>query len=246
MPNIGITSSAWHNADGTVHEDMLPYLRAIERAGGSAVLLENDPSELDELLSTLGGVLVTGGVDVDPARYGGRREHSHSAAGRYQPQRDAFEIALVNATRELRIPTLCICRGIQIANVAFGGTLIEDVRDELGERYTINHRQTYENGLDRADYAPGHDVKVDTDSGIARLAGATSFRTNSMHHQALRVLGNGFVAVGHTPDGIIEAVDPAFEHPFFYGVQWHPEELDDDVSRRIFSGLVRSAESAAR
>ena len=241
-PKIGITSSEPSEPDGTLHAELVPYVRAVARAGGEPVLLVNDEANIDELLSTLDGVLLTGGVDVDPARYGGNPKHSHSQASRYRADRDAFEIGLVRETRELGIPTLCICRGIQVANVAFGGTLIEDVRDELGAGYTINHRQTYENGQDRSDYAPGHDVSVDPKSAFARLVGVTSFAANSMHHQALRSIAEGFSVVAKTADGIVEAFETVAEHPFFFAVQWHPEELAQDaVSEKLFAGLTRAA-----
>ena len=242
QPRIGITSSEQSEPDGTLHADLVPYVRAVVRAGGEPVLLVNDEANVDELLSTLDGVLLTGGVDVDPARYGGNPKHSHSQAARYRPARDAFEIALVRATRETGVPTLCICRGIQVANVAFGGTLIEDVHDELGHGYTINHRQTYENGQDRSDYALGHDVSVDSQSAFARLVGVTSFAANSMHHQALRAVAPEFRVVGRTSDGIVEALETVEEHPFFFGVQWHPEELTPDaISDRLFGGLAEAA-----
>ncbi len=240
MRRIGITSSIPWGPGGAVHEDVLPYVHAVERAGGAPVLLENDLHDVDEMLSMLEGVVLGGGVDMDPARYGGNPEHSRKPS-RYRPDRDGFELALVRATRELGVPTLCICRGIQVANVAFGGTLIEDVRDELGPRYTIEHRQVDESGLDRSDYAPGHDVAIDPGSTLARVLGTASPRTNSMHHQALRAVGEGLTVVARTPDGIIEGVDAAFDHPFFVGVQWHPEELDDEPSRRLFAALLGAA-----
>lgn len=230
-----------------MHHELVPYVRAVMRAGGEPVLLLNDEANVDELLATLDGVVLTGGVDVEPARYGGNPGHSRAATGRYRPDRDGFEIALVSGARELRVPALCICRGLQVANVAFGGTLIEDVRDELGERYTINHRQTYENGQDRSDYAPGHDVAVAGESAFARLLGATSFPTNSMHHQALRRLGEGLRAVAATADGVVEAFETEEEQPFFFGVQWHPEEQPaDPVSERLFSALTQRASARRR
>ncbi len=192
-------------------------------------MLTSDVANLDQLPPTLGGVIITGGVDVDPARYGGRREHSRSQAGRYRADRDDFEIALVRATRERGIPTLCICRGLQITNVAFGGTLIEDIDDELGERNMIDHLH----GM--------HEVAVDAGSTIERVTAARSFVTNSRHHQAVRKPGDGLAVAARTADGIIEALDATFEHPFFIAVQWHPESLDDDVSRRLFESLTAAA-----
>jgi putative glutamine amidotransferase len=240
LPKIGVTASEREGPDGGPHPDIVPYLAAVLAAGGDPVVLAND-GDAERALGTVDGVLLTGGADVDPVRYGGRVEHANSQRARYSADRDGFEIALARAAREHGVPVLCICRGLQVANVAFGGTLIEDVREEYGERYAINHRQTYENGQDRAEYAPGHDVELDPASTVARACGATAFETNSMHHQALRDLGEGFVAAGRTSDGTIEAIDVTFEHPFFVGVQWHPEELDDEPSRRLFSAFVSAA-----
>ncbi len=242
IPKIGITSSQAYEDDGTLHHELVPYVRSVLRAGGEPVLLVNDEANVDELLATLDGIVLTGGVDVNPLRYGGKPEHSRAATGKYRADRDAFEIALVREARALRVPALCICRGLQVANVAFGGTLIEDVRDELGPRYTINHRQTYENGQDRSDYAPGHEIAVVPESKLGRLLGATSFPTNSMHHQALRAIADGFKVVAQTPDGVVEACETDEEQPFFFGVQWHPEEQPaDPISERLFSELTRSA-----
>ncbi len=242
MKRIGITSSVPRDAAGAVHEDVRPYVRAVERAGGEAVLLENVPGSPEAVLAALDGVIFSGGVDVDPVRYGGRAEHSRKPKS-YRPARDAFEIELIRAARAHLVPSLCICRGLQVANVAFGGTLIEDVRDELGARYTIEHRQTHDSGLDRTEYAPEHVVAIEPASVLARVLGTTAPRTNSMHHQALRAIGEGLAVVARTSDGIIEGVDATFDHPFFVAVQWHPEELDDDASRRLFAALVTAADS---
>jgi putative glutamine amidotransferase len=244
LPRIGITASNAHDENGLVDSHVEPYVVAVQKFGGEPVLLENDLSALDELLDTLDGVLVTGGVDVNPARYGGRLEHARSQKGGYRDDRDDFESALVLAARERQIPTLGVCRGLQIANVAFGGTLVEDLREEFGESYELEHRQTTELGLDRTEHAPGHEVAVDPGSRLATLLGETTFPANSMHHQAVRVLGEGLVAVARTPDGVVEAAEATFEHPFFFAVQWHPEELlDDSVTAALFGGLVKAAKA---
>jgi putative glutamine amidotransferase len=239
---IGITASNTHDERGRMHADIEPYVAAVRHFGGEPVLLGNDPAGLDAMLATLGGVVVSGGVDVDPRRYGGRLEHGRSEAGKYRADRDAFETALVRATRERGIPTLGICRGLQVANVAFGGTLVEDLRDEFGDAYALEHRQTTDLGLDRTDHAPGHDVAVVPGSRLAGLLGTTPFLANSMHHQAVRALGDGLVAVAHTPDGVVEAAEAAFPHPFFFAVQWHPEELlADAATAALFGGLIAAA-----
>ena len=246
MPRIAITAT--HVAgDSNVHPDVVPYTKAIERAGASWTIAHNDPSSIDALLAGVDGLLVTGGLDVDPVRYGGRPEHARKEARGYSAERDAFEIALAIAARDRGVPLLGICRGLQVVNVAFGGTLIEDVREELGDRYTIEHRQTYETGLDRADYAPRHEVDVSAESAFANLTKSTRFLTNSMHHQAVRAVGEGLTAVGHTSDGIVEILDATFAHPFFFLVQWHPEELTSDaISDALFGGLVSASVPSAR
>ncbi len=237
-PRIGVTSSAGLTVDGKVVELRQNYRDAVERTGATVVELVNDATTVDEVLGDVDGLLLTGGVDVDPARYGGNPRHSRSEAGLYQEERDAFEIALVRAAFHRAVPILAICRGMQVANVALGGTLIEDLRDKLGERYTVEHRQVEDLGLSRGDYAPEHDVMVKCGSALARITRRTSFPTNSLHHQALATLGNGLAMVGRTPDGVVEAVEATFEHPFFIGVQWHPEDvLGDAVSEALFRAL---------
>jgi putative glutamine amidotransferase len=244
-PRIGITSSRPYDASGAIDDHVLPYVRAVQRYGGTPVLLANRAADVDEHLATLQGVLVTGGVDVDPRLYGGRLEHARSEAGKYRAERDAFEIALLRATRDRGIPTLGICRGLQIANVAFGGTLIEDLREERGDAYTIEHRQTNELGLDRTEHAPDHDVVLEPRSRLAALIGTAPFPANSMHHQAVRDVGDGLAVVGRTADGVIEAAEATFAHPFFFAVQWHPEELlDDAATAALFGGLVLAGSAA--
>lgn len=234
-PRIGITSTAL--------DPGAPYVRAVERFGGQAVLLPSAMHELDDWLATLDGVVLSGGVDVDPVRYGGRTEHARSEAGLYRADRDEFEIALVRATRARNVPTLCICRGMQIANVAFGGTLVEDLREELGVRYTIEHRQTSASGRERYEYADGHTVTLAAASALARLVGTRAFATNSIHHQGVREVGAGFAVAGRTGDGVIEALDATFPHRFFFALQWHPEECTDAVSAALFGGLVAAAQT---
>jgi putative glutamine amidotransferase len=242
-PVIGISTSYPKLRDGAIDPNAVQYVEAVRRAGGTPVLFENVLFSIDGYLARVDGIMLSGGRDIDPALYGGRALAQVQAP---DPGRDAFEVALVKAARERGVPTLCICRGLQLANVAFGGTLIEDLPHELGERYTLAHEQRSEEGLERDDYLPGHDVRVEPESALATLLGTTSFATNSMHHQAVRAVAPGLRAVATTGDGVIEALDAEFEHPFFYAVQWHPEALppEDPVSERLFGGLIRAASAA--
>jgi len=239
-PVIGISTSYPKLRDGAIDPNVLQYVDAVRRAGGTELLLENVLFSVDGYLARVDGIVLSGGRDIDPALYGGR-----ALAEVQEPDlaRDAFEVALVKAARERGVPTLCVCRGMQLANVAFGGSLIEDLPHELGERYTLAHQQVNEDGLEREEYAPGHEVRVAPGSALAALLGTTSFATNSMHHQAIRAVAPGLRVVATTDDGVIEALDAEFEHPFFHAVEWHPEALppEDPVSAKLFGGLIRAA-----
>jgi putative glutamine amidotransferase len=232
---IGITSS-YRIEDGAPKKHPKLYVAAVEALGAEAVLLENDAARVAEQLGELAGVIVGGGADVEAWHYGGRAELLKQPT---HPERDAFEIALLRALRERRIPTLCICRGIQVANVAFGGTLIEDIPAALPTS-TIEHSQP-DRG-DDAGYARAHDVTVTPDSLLARIVRELRFTTNAHHHQAIGELAPDLRAVAWADDGVVEAVEAAFEHPFFLGVQWHPEEPPRDaISARIFAGFAAVA-----
>jgi putative glutamine amidotransferase len=172
------------------------------------------PEDAGALLEGMAGLVLTGGEDVDPARYGAP---PHPALGDVHDGRDAFEIALVHAARERKLPTLAICRGVQVLNVALGGTLVQDLPSEWPG--VLPH----EGGADRS--ARVHDVRVVAGSRLAEALGATGLATNSFHHQAVSRLGDGLRAVAHAPDGVIEGVAGTSEAWWVVGVQWHPEEL---------------------
>jgi putative glutamine amidotransferase len=237
---IGITSSIPGDGDPETFEALQPYLQSVRDVGGEPLALRNDESRIAEYLTRVDGLLFSGGADVDASRYGGRAERVEKT----NPTRDAFEVALIREARDRAVPTLCVCRGLQLANVAFGGTLIEDLKSEFGdEQYLVKHRQTKDNGQERTEYGIDHDVHVEPSSALAKLLGVTHLPTNSLHHQAVRVPAPGLRAVAWTSEGVVEALDATFEHPFFYCVQWHPEELmpDDAPSRRLFETLIAAS-----
>jgi putative glutamine amidotransferase len=238
---IGITTTYRSDRDFGPVGPAQSYARAVRAFGGDPFFFANDLATLGAQLANCGGVLFSGGCDIDPARYGGERLPSVDAP---DPARDAFEIALARAAREHVIPTLGICRGLQVVNVAFGGSLIEDIPAHFGARYALHHQQVKDDGRDREDYMPGHEVRVEPASAFARLAGAESFPANSLHHQAIRALTPEFRAVAWTEDGTIEALEPAFAHPFYFCVQWHPEILvaTDPISANLFGAFVHAAE----
>ncbi|MGH7756890.1 MAG: gamma-glutamyl-gamma-aminobutyrate hydrolase family protein [Vulcanimicrobiaceae bacterium] len=162
---------------------MRAYGTAVERAGGSPAYVVSNATRIAEYLAEFDGFVLSGGVDIEPTRYGGQRLASVDEA---VPARDEFELALVPELIDCGAPTLAICRGLQAVNVALGGSLIEDLPTDLGERYRIKHQQSKELALARDSYAPQHEVRLEPQSALAQLLGLDRFLTNSMHHQASR------------------------------------------------------------
>jgi putative glutamine amidotransferase len=212
------------------------YLTAVQRAGGVPVIL---PPQLEaaarrELLAHLDGVLLTGGGDVDPQRF---NEPAHPTTAEVSAARDDLELALVDWALERRRPLLAICRGVQVLNVARGGSLYQDVASEPGT--PLVHSQKAPR------HQPTHAVKIDPASRLAEVLGAHELRVNSFHHQAIRTLGRGLRAVAHAEDGLIEAAELEDSSHFVLGVQWHPEEVaaHDEHARRLFSALVAACDA---
>jgi putative glutamine amidotransferase len=236
-PRIGICA-ALERARWTVWDQEAflldrSYVDAIQAAGGLALMLPPDPqaeSDPDELLDLLDGLILAGGADIDPATYG---EEPHAATAGTRRLRDDFEIALARRALERDIPLLGICRGMQLMNVARGGTLIQHLPDDFGHE---DHRRV-PGSFDGAD----HDVRLANGSLAARSAGEVDHATKSHHHQGVGTLGEGLVATGwSTLDELPEAIeDPARRYAL--GVQWHPEA---DPTSQLIASLVREAAAA--
>ncbi|MCW3005445.1 MAG: gamma-glutamyl-gamma-aminobutyrate hydrolase family protein [Solirubrobacterales bacterium] len=211
------------------------YVDAVQRAGGSAVLLPVDQGWIDdpgELLDRLDGLMLAGGCDLDPASYGAEPDpHTIGVV----PERDAFELALTRAAFERDLPYLGICRGMQVMNVAAGGTLIQHLPDSHGHD---DHRRV-PGSFDGAD----HDVRLAAGSLAARAAGEELHATKSHHHQGVGEIGAGLEVTGRaTLDDLPEAIERA-DRRFALGVQWHPEA--DETSRLIAALVAEAAEHAA-
>lgn len=206
------------------------YVTAVQRAGGIALLLPPDPAATDnpdELLDMVDALLLAGGVDVDPSTYGAA---AHPATDAPVPERDTFEIALARRALERDMPFLGVCRGMQVLNVALGGTLEQHLPDRIGDNH---HRHT-----------PGafsdHDVRLVEGSLAARAAGETMHPTKSHHHQAIDAVGDGLVVTGWSEgDELPEAVEIPSSR-FTLGVQWHPEA---DETSRLIAALVEEVRS---
>lgn len=194
------------------------YIIALESAGLVPVVIPPlaSPEQARAILERVDGVLLTGGEDVDPALYGQDRAEKCGAPNR---ARDETEIALAVAAHELGKPLLAICRGPQVLNVAFGGTLIQDIPSDVPG--ALNHNTDDE----RASRV--HDVSIEPGSRTAEAVGATSVSVNSLHHQSVKDIAPGFRVSATSPDGIVEAIEWDGDDWWAMAVQWHPEEMND-------------------
>ena len=229
MPVIGLT----------VCKKFEDYRQAVIHAGGEVRELTAGTS-VDDALRGLDGLVLTGGEDVDPALYG---ETAHPAVTDVNHERDSFEIGLIRAVRERDLPLFAICRGIQVLNVACGGSLIQDIPTQVTS--DVNHKiKTPPN----ESFALAHEVWLERDSLLERLLretleGSDICNVNSRHHQAVARVAEGFRVSATAPDGVIEAIeDPAAR--FCLGVQWHPENFwRTGEFRALFEGFLAARES---
>jgi putative glutamine amidotransferase len=231
-PNIGITAATERVSYGVWEEvqafiSPASYVRAVQRAGGRPVLLVPDPEDAEDpdgVLDLIDALILTGGAgDVNPALYG---EERHPETGPVQEERDAYELALARAAVERDLPTLGICRGMEVLNVVYGGSIEQHLPDVLGHE---EHRHT------PGTYAD-HEVRLEPGSLAARAAGSESSPVKSHHHQGIKEVGDGLEVTGWAAeDDAIEALeDPRC--PFVLGVLWHPEE---DEKSQLIKALVR-------
>jgi putative glutamine amidotransferase len=203
------------------------YVEAIRRAGGHAVLvLPGEDASASELLDRVDALVLVGGGDVDPARYGGATDQRTYGVER---DRDGLEIDLLHAADARGLPTLAICRGMQVMNVAFGGTLIPHIPDRPG---MLAH------GTPSGEDHRTHPVKAAPDSLLARETGADVLECSTHHHQGVDALGENLVATGWSEDGLVEAIERS--SGWMLGVQWHPEDTadSDPAQQRLFDALV--------
>lgn len=234
-PLIGIPCHA-DFADGTkrpIYSNNRAYVHAIERAGGVPILIPflHDFRMYDTLLPRLDGLLLSGGVDIDPALYG---EAPHPLCEQPDKELDEFELKLANWALQEDIPTLGVCRGMQILNVALGGTLYQDIDALRPDSLHHSNRQQPRDYL-------AHRVNVLPGSRVEQLLGSGSFMVNSLHHQAVCAPGRDVVISGAADDGIAEMLEVK-ERRFVIAAQFHPEEiyLKESTSARLFSVFVQA------
>jgi putative glutamine amidotransferase len=232
MPLVAVTASSMVIDGARRVRVNQSYTDAVLSAGLVPVVVPpiGDGELALRILDAVSGLVLTGGEDVDPARFG---QAPHPKTGAPHADRDACELGLAGEAARRGIPTLAICRGIQTLNVALGGTLIQDIPDQRpsGLPHTSNG----------ARHARVHDVSVDSDSALAAALGATSVRANSFHHQALDRVATGVRVVAHAPDGIIEGIESDDPRWWMLGVQWHPEDLVNTAEpwdRNLFAAFA--------
>ena len=227
-PLIGLTTYG----RGADNRYTLPadYIDAVRRAGGVPLLIAPGESRVEAILDVIDALVLSGGGDIDPSRYDGKR---HDTNYSIDQERDSLELELARRVIDSSIPTLGICRGAQILNVVQGGKLIEHIPDEVGGK--VLHRAPPREPVT-------HGVKLKTGSRLAKILGRDQFDATSWHHQALRGAAAGFDAVAHAPDGTIEAIEMP-SHPWMIAVQWHPElsAASDPLQQKLFDALVEAA-----
>jgi putative glutamine amidotransferase len=216
------------------------YKHAVEHAGGTPHVVNHEMG-VEQALADAGGLLLTGGDDVAPTHYG---EHAHETVVKVSPERDKFELELVREARRRGMPIFAICRGLQVMNVACGGTLVQDIPAQvtgaLEHRLSTPPHQAFE---------MAHEVWLEKDSLLAklmreRLSDADSCQVNSRHHQAVKAVAPGFKVSATAPDGVIEAIEDP-NAAFCLGVQWHPENFwRTGEFRSLFEGFVTASTSA--
>jgi putative glutamine amidotransferase len=214
-----------------------PYIDALRRAGArTAIVSPGEQGDPEELLDPFDGLVLVGGGDVDPARYGAVPDPAHSYG--VEPDRDGLEIALLVAADRLQMPVLCICRGMQIMNVAFGGTLSQHLPDVPG---------LLEHGVPTEDTRSIHDVRLGARSRTWATTKTSVLRCSSHHHQGVEVVGEGLTVTGRSPDGLVEAIERTVDDPeslhWIVGVQWHPEDtaMEDPAQQSFFDAVTHLA-----
>jgi putative glutamine amidotransferase len=229
-PLIGIGSDvAQKNGERDRAFVYTTYIESLKRAGAVPVLIPPQPENAADVIDSLDGILLAGGDDCDPAEYG---EEKHPSCEPMDPRRQKNDVSLARLARERGIPTLGICLGIQMMNVAGGGTLIQDIDSAV------------ETEIDHASEPSDrhrHDVLIDAATKLGSILGAQELNVNSSHHQAVGRVAEGLRVTAHAPDGVIEGLeDPS--HPFYLGVQWHPEDMPGEPSATaIFGAFVEAA-----
>ena len=229
-PIVGIGSDV-HVAQGERDRAFVyvTYTETLRRAGAIPVLIPPQPENAADIIDALDGLVLAGGEDCDPSLYGEERHHTVEPM---DPRRQNNDLALAKLARDKGIPTLGICLGLQVMNVAAGGTLVQDIDSHITTE--IRHASDPSN-------RNRHDVTVGDGTRLASIIGAGPKSVNSSHHQSIKDVAEGFRVTAHAPDGIVEGIEDT-RHPFYLGVQWHPEDMAGEQSAStLFGAFIEAA-----
>lgn len=234
-PIIGLTGSFKPDSWNEQHILNQSYFYAVRHFGGIPLFIPvlAEKEELEYLVSQCDGLILTGGVDIDPVRFGEKLLNDTVVI---MQERDTAEMAVLDLAVRKNIPIFGICRGVQMMNVYFGGTLYQDIPAQCPS--DVKHR------MDEPYHRTSHSCIVQKNTPLYELACVTEFGVNSHHHQAVKDLAPGFISLGHSEDGIIEAIcDPS--KPFCWGVQWHPERIWDiePTSAKLFEAFLSACKN---
>ena len=234
---VAVTASIRPEGDTRRVRLTAAYVTALERAGLIPLIVPplSSAEAAASVLDSVAGLVLTGGEDVDPARYGEKR---HEKVVSVNAARDATEAALVEEARARGTPVLAICRGIQILNVARGGSLVQDIPTQCES--TIDHDE------EGARTSRSHEISIEPGSLIAKAVGTEHCSVNSFHHQSVKRVADGMRVTARSPDGIIEGIESTDEDWWAMGVQWHPEEMTESAEpwdRGLFKAFAKQLES---
>jgi putative glutamine amidotransferase len=209
------------------------YVESLRQAGAIPVIIPPQPENAEEIVRELDGLVLAGGDDCDPSAYG---EERHASVEPMDPRRQNSDLTLARVARKRGIPTLGICLGLQVMNVAAGGSLVQDIDSQM--KSEVEHVSEPE---DRA----RHDVRIEQGTRLATILRQAQLNVNSSHHQAIKNVGEGFRVTAYAPDGIVEGLEDP-QHPFYVGVQWHPEDMKGEQSASaLFGAFVEAARKYA-
>ena len=228
-PRIGITMSYGKSKDGEFFSLKVLYVQLVEHYGGFPFLIfpTRDKRVQREYIRMIDGLILSGGRDIPPSYYGEKVQYKVDLISHLRPE---SEIGFLKEFIPTRKPVLGICYGAQLMNVACGGTLYQDIPSQVPK--AARHEDVR------------HSITVYEDTRLSKLTRESSFEVNSHHHQAVKELGKGIICSALALDGIIEAIELK-NHPFFIGVQWHPErELEDQINERIMRGFIKTCKSS--
>lgn len=234
-PQIGITSGlATNKAGSTICQVGQAYIQAVQKAGGIPIVIPvgSTTASIDNLLSRVDGLVFSGGGDIDPLRF---RERTHSRVYGISTERDEMEFTLLAKALDAHKPILAICRGIQVLNVALGGSLYTHIQDQLDS--ALKHDWYPDFPRDKL----AHSVSLTGDSKLHAIFEKDQIQVNSLHHQGIAKIGKGLRATAFSPDGLVEGLEVEGVN-FALGVQWHPECLPDDTGmQRLFRAFIAAS-----